>query len=83
MLKRIILKINNDLNTTLNISRLIDDNILVVNYDDIINFSDKAINDIILIEKNGKIYNYDNDTDSYLSSNDFIDKEELKKIRKI
>lgn len=83
MLKRIIAKINNDLNTTLNVSRLVDDNILVVNYDDIIKLSDRAINDVILIEKNGKIYNYDNDTNSYLSSNDSIDSKEIKKIRKI
>ena len=79
MLKQIISEINNNLNTNLNISRLIDDEVLVLNYNEIKNYSKKQLNDVIVIEKDGKIYNYSNETNNYISNNDSIEKKELVK----
>ena len=59
--------INLKLNTSLKVDRIIDDNIKVCPYGKMKYYNTKQLNDIVLVENNGKVYKYFHKEKAYVS----------------
>lgn len=70
LLKKVAEDINSNFGTKLEPTRVIDDNVFVSSYQNINQFSKKQTNDILIIEKDGMLYSYDNGTRTYISDED-------------
>ena len=83
MLGIIVNKLNLLFNTSYKVTRLIDDSLLVSNYENLNNLSDKQRNDLLLIEKDNSLYSYVNESNEYISNdNKLSNMDVLKLIRK-
>lgn len=80
VLSKIIESLNKKYNTNYKVIRLLDDKILVKCYDNIIDLNTSLKNDLILIEKNNKIYEhnfkkhgfYNEDNDELITSKEIV-----------
>ena len=74
LLNTIVNEINKKFNSEFKASRVVDDNILVSSYDNLKQIPKSLKHDIILIEKDNKLYKYNSKDHYYINGNDKISK---------
>lgn len=68
-LSLLVANINKKLHTNWVVNDLVDNKIIVCNYTNIKKYTDRQLNDIILIERNNDVYRYSHDEKAYVSEN--------------
>ena len=82
LLNEIDNEINRELLSDFYATRVIDDKVLVTSYDNLGNIPKSLRHDIIMLEKNDKLYLYDNMSHCYTNSDSMIPKVEVIKLLK-
>ena len=82
LLNIICQEINNVLKSDIHVNKVVDDKVLVSSYENLSTIPVTLRHDIILIEKDNKLYPYDNTSHTYISSNDELTKKDVYKLMK-
>ena len=83
ILEKAIEEINKKLNQNLKIYELVDEKVLVKNINRIGKKENKVINDIIILEKDGRLYRFNPSTSEYISEEQkTIKKQKIKNLKK-
>lgn len=82
ILKIIITVFNKMFNCNLELNRIIDDELLVLDLENPIRISDKQIYDLLIVQENNKLYKYNPSKKKYMCSQDTIDRNKIKNKQK-
>ena len=77
ILSKIVKELNDVLHSNFTVNRLVDDKIIVSSYDNLNMLSEKQRYDLIIIEKDGKLYSYSCDNSKYSSEEETITRKDV------